>query len=162
MRGRELLLDAQQVEPRRRRRRGAERLAVDLAAERIHLEVIEARRALDIGERLGRLHLQPPEHRARRERPFELPDELLEVVLHHAVQIDELAVDVVQHLHLARRLGEEHGGGAGERLDIAAVLREKAQQSIGEPTFASHPRNDRTEHLVSPALVGSPLVGSRP
>lgn len=162
MRGRELLLDAQEIQTGRRRRRRAPALPVDLGAERAHLQVIEARRALDVGERLGRLHLQPAEHRARAERPLELPDELLEVVLHHAVQIDELAVDVVQHLHLARRLGEEHGGRAGERLDIAAVLRKKAQQPIGEPTFASHPRNDRTEHLVSPALVGSPLVGSRP
>lgn len=140
------LLEAQKVQPRRLRRRGAPALAADLAAVGVDLQVEEARRALDIGQRIRVLQLQPLEDLPRGERPLELAHELLEVMLDHAVEIDELAVDVVQDLDLGRRLREEDRGGAGERLDVTAMGREQADESIGKTTLATNPGDDRIGH----------------
>lgn len=44
--------------------------------------------------------LHPLENLSTRQGPFELPNELLEVVLYHPVEVDQVTVDVVEHLGL--------------------------------------------------------------
>ncbi|MNV94204.1 hypothetical protein D3C71_1889800 [compost metagenome] len=63
------------------------------------LQVEKSGGALDVGEGFRAGHLLPLEHLARAERPFELAHKLFEVVLHHAVQRHQVAVDVVEHFH---------------------------------------------------------------
>lgn len=86
------------------------------------LQVEEPSRALDIGQRLGAGHFLPFEDLARAERPLELADELLEVVLHHPVERHQVAVEVVENLHRGS-LGahEVQRGTASEDFDVAFV-----------------------------------------
>lgn len=142
MRGGEVLLDAAQVD-RRRRGGGAKGLPVDLAAESVLLQVVKARSALDIGHGLGGRLLQPLEHLAARKRPLELPHEFLEVMLHHAVQVHQLAVDVVDDLDVRRRRPQEvQRRAAAENLDVALMGWEQRNQTINEATLAADPGND--------------------
>lgn len=59
------------------------------------LQVIEPGGALDIGQRLRAGTLLPFEDLTAADGPFELLHELDHVVLDHPVQVDQLAVDVV-------------------------------------------------------------------
>lgn len=93
--GREVLLDPQQVDGRAGGG-GTERLPGDLAGKGMVLQIKKSGGALDVGEGFGAGHLLPLEHLARAERPFELAHEFFEVVLHDAVQRDQVAVDVVK------------------------------------------------------------------
>jgi len=83
--GRQVLLDAQQVDGRPGGG-GTERLPSNLAAESVLLQIEEPVHALDICQRLRSRHLLPLEDLPRRKRPFELPDKFLQGVLHHPVQ----------------------------------------------------------------------------
>lgn len=145
-RGREVFLDAQQVDGRGGGRR-AESLPGDLASEGMVLQVEESGGALDVGESFGAGHLLPFEHLPRTERPFELAHELFEVVLHDAVKRHQVAVDVVQDLH-GRWLGlhEVERGTAGKDFDVAFVRRKKRKKAVGQAAFAAHPRDDGCGH----------------
>lgn len=66
------------------------------------LQVIETGRALNVGQRFAGGDLRPLEYLTAAERPFELAYKLFEVVLHDTVQIDHVAIDVVDDLHLRR------------------------------------------------------------
>ena len=74
-RGRQVLLNAQQVDGRYGGR-GTERLSGDLATEGMLLQVEEPGGALDVGEGLRTRHLLPLEDLPGAERPFELAHEL--------------------------------------------------------------------------------------
>lgn len=97
------------------------------------------------------LQLRPAEHLARRERPAELADQLVEVMLHAPVEPHELAVDVVERLHRRWRPSEKKRRAAGECLDITPVLDaiEQRQQLREKPAFSAGPRNDGVSHCVS-------------
>jgi hypothetical protein len=87
------------------------------------------------------------QHVAAGERPFELPNELLEVVLHHAIEVHQLAVHVVEHLDLGgRRPQEKKRSAAGERFDVALVRGEKPKNAIGQAALAAQPGNDEGCH----------------
>ena len=162
MRCRQVLLDPQQVDCRGRGG-GAEGLASHLAAEALLLQVEEPGGPLHVGERLGAGFLQPLEHLAAGERPFELADELFQVMGDDPVQVDQVAVDVVQHLDVGRVAGKEHRRATGEDLHIAAMGWEPAQQQVDEAAFAADPGNDGShEALSSLALPGALMGGSRP
>ena len=137
----ELLFDAQQVH-RGRVGVGAPGLGLDLAAEALVLQVVEPRRALHVRQRLGRRVLEPLEHFAAGNRPLELSDELFQMVLHDTVQVDQIAVDVVDDLHLGRGAQEVQGGAAGKHLDVALVRWEARDEPVGESAFAADPGND--------------------
>jgi len=99
--------EAQQVESGRGGGGGAEVLALHFAPERELLQVEEARGALDVGESFRLGHLVPFEYLPAGQRPFELPDKLLEVTLDHAVEVDQLAVDVIDDFNIRRRWPQE-------------------------------------------------------
>jgi hypothetical protein len=61
------------------------------------LQVEESGGALDVRQRLRAGHLLPLEDLARAKCPLELADELLKVVLHHPVERDQVAVQIVEH-----------------------------------------------------------------
>ena len=94
-RDREVLLDPQQVDGRASGR-GAERLPGDLAGEGMVLQVEEPGGTLDVGEVFGTGHFLPLEHLAGAERPFELAHEFFKEVLHDAIELHQVAVDIVQ------------------------------------------------------------------
>jgi len=144
--GREIFLDPQQVDCRASGR-GAECLSGDLAGEGMVLQVEESGSALDIGEGFGAGHLLPLEHLTRTERPFELAHELFEVVLHDAIQRDQVAVDVVEDFN-GRGLGahEVQRGTAGKDFNVAFVWRKKRDEAVGQAAFAAHPRDDGCRH----------------
>ena len=160
--GREVFLDAQQVDGRAGGG-GTERLAGDLTGEGMVLQVEESRGALDVGEGFGAGHLLPLEHLARTQRPFELAHEFFKVVLHNAVQRDQVAVDVVEDFN-RRGLGphEVQRGSAGKDFDVAFVRRKKRDEAIGQAAFAAHPRDDGCRHreqdlyCMDKQVLGSP------
>ena len=98
------------------------KLGLNLAAERELLQVVESGGALYIGERFGRVIFAS--HRSGGwTAPLELPDNSSQVVLHDAIEIDQFAVDVINHLHIRRRLEKIDCRRARERLQIAGVRR---------------------------------------
>lgn len=94
---RQRLLNPQQIDAWGRGRR-AEALPGNLAGKCMVLQVEKAGCSLDVGHGFGPAVLQPLEDLARRQSPFELADELFQMVLHDAVEIDQFAVDIVQYL----------------------------------------------------------------
>lgn len=146
--GGQVLLDAQQVDGRPSGG-GAERLPCDLATKGVLLRIEEPSGALDVGQGFRARHLLPLEDLPGTERPFELADELLQVVLHNAVQGDQVTVEIVQHLHRSG-LGthEEQRGTAGEDFDIAFMRGKERDQAVGQAAFPTHPGNNRRGHSM--------------
>lgn len=161
-RGREVFLDAQQVDGRGSRRR-LESLTRDLAGEGMVLQVKESGGTLNVGEGFGAGHFLPFEHLPRAQRPFELAHNFFEVVLHDAVKRDQVAVDVVEDFD-RRWLGlhEVERGTAGKDFDVAFVWRKKRNEAVGQAAFAAHPRNDGCRHreqdlyCMDKQVLGSP------
>jgi hypothetical protein len=60
------------------------------------------------------------------------------VLLADAKEIDDLAVEIIQHFHLGRLLVEEHLGAAGECLYIGGVLRQYPKNALGERPFPTY------------------------
>lgn len=160
--GGQIFLDAQQVDGRPGSG-GTERLPGDLATEGMLLQVEEPGSALDVGEGFGACHLLPLEYLARAERPFELADELLQMVLHNAVEGDQVTVEIIQHLHRGG-LGtqEEQRGTASEDFDIAFMRGKEGDQAVGQAAFATHPGDDWRGHryaslyCMDKQVLGSP------
>jgi len=161
-RGGQVLLNAQQID-------GwpgggsTERLPGDLTAERVLLQVEEACRTLDIGQGFRTRHLLPLEDLPGAQRPFELADELLQVVLHNPVEGDQITVEIVQHLHRGGlRTHEEQRGTTGEDFDVALMRGKERDQAVGQAAFATHPRNNRRGHryaslyCMNKQVLGSP------
>ncbi|MNV30721.1 hypothetical protein D3C71_1220000 [compost metagenome] len=144
--GRKVFFDAQQVDGRASGG-GTEGLPGDLAGKGMVLQVKESRGSLDVGKGFRAGHLLPLEHLARAERPFELAHKLFEVVLHHAIERHQIAVDVIEHLD-GRRLGphEIQRGPSGKDFNIAFVRWKQRNKAIGQAAFAAHPRDDRSRH----------------
>jgi hypothetical protein len=117
-------------------------LALDSAAEGLLLQVEEPRRALHVRRHLRRGGLGPLEDLPARQRVFELPNELLQVVLHDPVQVDQVAVDVVDHFDLGGVPQEVPGSAPGEHLHVARMRREAAEQQVSQAALASQPGND--------------------
>lgn len=86
--------------------------------------------------------LQPFEHLAARQRPLELAYEFLQVALHDAIQVYQLAVDVVEHFHLGRRPHEVQRGAASEDLDVASMRWKLRDDAVGQASFAADPGDD--------------------
>ncbi|RYC76605.1 hypothetical protein BFJ63_vAg20518, partial [Fusarium oxysporum f. sp. narcissi] len=99
----------------------------------------------DVREGVRMLELAPPEHFPARQRPFELADELLQVVGHHPVETHQLAVAVVEHLSPGWLSGEQKSGAAGEGLDIGPVrgIGYQGQQVGQQAGLAAWPREQR-------------------
>ena len=121
----------------------AERLPADLAGEGMVLQVEESGGTLDVGEGFGTGHFLPLEHLPGAERPFELAHKFFQVVLHHAVQRHQVAVDIVQDFNRGG-LGshEVKRCTAGKDFDIAFVRWKKRDKAVGQAAFAAHPRDD--------------------
>lgn len=158
--GGQVLLDAQQVDGRSGGG-GTERLPGNFAAEGVLLQVEEPGCALDIGQRLRSRHLLPLEDLAGRQRPFELSDKFLQVVLHHPVQIDQIAVEIIQYLHRSGLWAHEvQGSATGEDLDVALMGGEKWDQAVGQAALAAHPRNDWGSQFANLYCMDKQVLGS--
>ena len=97
----------------------------DAATERMMLQVEEPGRALDVRQRLRNGYLVPLKYLTAGERPLELANELLKVTLDYAVEVDQLAVDVVNYLDVDRsRFQEEESSPATEDFNVAGMLGE--------------------------------------
>lgn len=149
MRRRQILFQPDQVQARRGRCPRAESLPFQLAAKATFLQVVEPRRALDIGETFRDRLLEPFEHLTARQRPLKLPYKLLQMVLHHPIQVDQFPVDVVDHLDLGRRPKEVQRRPAREHLDVALVRRKTGDQDVCQTTLAAEPGNDGFRHCES-------------
>lgn len=111
------------------------------------LQVEKSCGALDVGEGFGAAHLLPLEHLPRTVRPFELAHELFEVVLRHAVQRHQVAVDVVEDCdRCCLRPHEVERGTAGKDFNVAFVRWEQRNEAVGQAVFAAHPRDDGCRH----------------
>ena len=135
----------------------------DLAAEGVLLQVEEPGSALNIGEGLRACHLLPLEDLPGAERPFKLAHKFLKVVLHHAIQGNQVTVEIVQHLHRGW-LGthEEQRGTAGEDFDVAFMRGKERDQAVGQAAFATHPGDNWKGHrfaslyCMDKQVIGSP------
>ncbi|MNV61744.1 hypothetical protein D3C71_1542670 [compost metagenome] len=143
MRGAQILFQAQQVDRGCRRcGGGSPGLALHTATERLVLEVIEPGGPLDIGQSLRLGDLQPLEHLSAAQRPLELAHELLKVTLHHAVQVDQLAIDVVDDLTFGGLPQKIQRCAACKDLHVARVRRKARDDDVGQASFAADPRDD--------------------
>eukprot|EP00952_Eustigmatos_sp_NYUAD-ZCMA_P002191 9780-Eustigmatos_ZCMA.PRE.1 len=68
-------------------------------------------------------------------------------MLDHAVQRDQIAVDVVEHLNLDRILEKEQRRRTAKRLDVAAVGRKQRQDLRRETALAAYPGDDGARRL---------------
>ncbi|OFR70010.1 hypothetical protein HMPREF2872_01430 [Neisseria sp. HMSC069H12] len=94
-------------------------------AEGVVLKVEEASGTLNICHAFGRRVLQAGECFAAGKRPLELTDELVEMVLYHTIEIDELSVDIVEYLYFCRnRAHKEQCCAPGKQLNITRMLGE--------------------------------------
>lgn len=114
----EVFFYAQQIDGWRSGGR-AEGLAFDFAAEGVLLQIEEPCGALDVGQGVRWRVLQPFKHVAAAERVFELAHELFQMVFNDPVEIDKLAVDVVDHFDFGWITHEIKSGATGEYFDIA-------------------------------------------
>ena len=96
------------------------------------MQIKEAGGALDVGSGCGRLGLQLHKGLAAAEQPCELAHELVKMVLHYAVEINQVAVDVVEHFAAGGGVAQEKQGCAAcEQLYITAMLGKQRQQVFG-------------------------------
>lgn len=153
--GREVLLDPQQVDGRASGR-GTKRLPCHLAGKGMVLQVEEPGRTLDVGEGFRAGHLLPLEHQPGAERPLELAHKFFQVVLHHAIQRHQVAVDVVEDFNRrGLRTHEVERGAAGKDFNVAFVGWEERDKAVGQAAFAAHPRDDGCGHIKArPLLYG--------
>ena len=100
-----------------------------------------AGRALQVHQGMRWRVLQPLEHLATRQRPFELAHEFLQVAFHDSIQVGQLTVHVAQHLGLGRRRHEVQRGAASENLDVASVRWKLGDNAVGQASFAADPGN---------------------
>lgn len=117
------------------------------------LEVEKPGRLLDIRQRLGHCHLLPLEDLTGAECPLELTNESLQVVLDDAVQVYQIAVEIIQDLDPCGLLSlEVQRSAAGKHFDVALVVWEQRQQALRKTALAAHPWNDWVCHLQSFAM----------
>src|ERR1700721_2555316 len=93
---------------------------------------------LDIRQRRGVSCFQEIEPLTAHDREAEIPEQLLIMLLADAVEIDDLAVQIIQHFHLRRLLAKEHLRAARECLHIGRVLRKYCNDAVREailPTY---------------------------
>src|ERR1700721_3888251 len=93
---------------------------------------------VDIGQRRGVSCFQEIEPLTAHDCEAEIPEQLLVMLLADAVEIDDLAVQIVQHFHLRRLLPEEPLCAACECLNIGRVLRKYFNDAVREailPTY---------------------------
>ena len=115
-----------------------------LATEGIVLQIKEPGSSLNIGHAIRRRALQTGKYLAASQCPLELADELVKVMLSHAVQVDELSVDVVEYLYFSRRWAhKEQRRATGKQLNITRMLGEHGQQVFCQSAFTAHPRDNR-------------------
>ena len=143
--GAQVLLDAHHVGCRCRGS-SAPALTLHAPTKGLVLQVIEPGGPLDIGQRLAGRDLRPLEDLAAAQRPLELTHELLQVVLHHPVKRDHVAIDVVDDLHLGRLPQEVKGCTASKHLHVAGVLGKAGQDGVGQTAFAAQPGDDGRCH----------------
>ena len=73
---------------------------------------------------------------------LELPGKLFQVMFDHTVQVDQLTIDVVEHLDVRLLFYEVQCGSAAEWLHVAFVLGEQWQDMFSQASLAADPRND--------------------
>lgn len=92
------------------------------------LQVVETSCALNISQRFGSCHLRPLKNFTTAQCPLELMDELLHVVLHHPIQIDQIAIDIIQNLAFSRLpTQKEQRSATTKQLNVALVRWENWQ-----------------------------------
>ncbi|KPB49741.1 hypothetical protein ALP73_05285 [Pseudomonas coronafaciens pv. garcae] len=137
-----VFLDPQQIYGRTSCR-GPECLASNFACEGVMLEIEKSGGSLNIGESFRAGRFLPFEHLPGAKRPFELAYKFFEMVLHHPVQANQLAVDVVQSFNRGGlRSHEVQRGSTSENFDIAFMWREKGDKPVGEAALAAHTGNN--------------------
>jgi len=62
-------------------------------------------------------------------------------------EVDDLSVQVIQHLNHGRLLMEEHLRASGERFDIRRVLRKERDGPFGKRAFSTNVRK-RSDHVL--------------
>lgn len=156
--GGERFFDAQQVELRAPHGGVAEGRGREASSETLLLqvvEVVEARRPLDVRQRVRLDALQALKLVAGHQHPFEIADELLQMMLDAAVESDEFPVDVVDDLDLGLGLSEEHPCRASKGLDVAQVLGNLSHDALGKLVLAAHPaRQRRADGLEGFIILG--------
>jgi hypothetical protein len=103
------------------------------------------RRPLDVGEASSGLEELPGDVdllAGGRGHFSEFTAEFVRVIRCDTVEIDEVAVDVVDDLQLGFWLREEEGAASGECLDVTGSLGYVGQEVFQMAAFATGPRND--------------------
>jgi len=100
------------------------------------LKVQIPRCSLNVRKRSGIGFLEEIKLVAADERELEMSDEFLVMPLAYAVEVDDLAVEIIQDFNLGRFLVKEDLRSSGKGLDVRSVLREYLNDLLGEPVLA--------------------------
>jgi hypothetical protein len=95
-------------------------------------------RTLDIRERLRWClleHRKPPS--AEQSEP-QIADRLFIVRLANSIEVDHLAIEVVQHFHFGRLFMEKNLSAPGERFDLGRVRRKHCNNAFRKRTLSSY------------------------
>lgn len=146
----ELLLDAQKVQPRPRRRGDGKGGVLDPGGIPQLQQVIEPHRPLDVRQGFGVLLPEAVELVPRDQDPLEVADELLQMVLHDPIQGHQIQVDVVDDLHVGVGLVllEKEPGRARKDLHVTFVLRNLRDDFLYQQGFSAHIRQ-KAVHVPS-------------
>jgi hypothetical protein len=105
------------------------------------------RSSLDVRERLWIGGLQTIEPLATHDREPEIPEQLLVVLLADAVEVHNVAVQIIQHFHFGWLLAEKHLCAARECLHVCRVLRKYFNDPLRQSVLPTYVRN-RSSHFL--------------
>src|SRR5204862_401711 len=94
-------------------------------------------RSLNIRERCGIGRSKKVEILAAHERKAQVSEELFIMGLTDAKEVHDLAVEIVQHLHLRRRLMKEHLRASGKGFHVRLVLWKELDHSLRQRALPS-------------------------
>lgn len=95
------------------------------------LEIVKPDGPLNVGQGCRVGSIQDVKDLARYHAVFEVPDEFLEVVLHHPPECHQIEVHVVYDLNFRRLFFKEHPCCTAKRLHIGLMLREHLNNLLG-------------------------------
>ena len=99
------------------------------AAEGIVLEVEEPCGTLNVGHAIWWCALQSGEDFTAGQRPLELSDKLIKMMLNDAVEVNKLSVDVVEYLYFGRfRAKEKECRSTCKQFDVTGMFGEHGEQ----------------------------------
>lgn len=144
------LLEGIKVQARAALGTGAKGLIGNGAAKCEFLQIQKAGRALDVGEVIRWHIVQLFPVLSAAQCPLKLLEQRFKMIFHHAIKVNQIAVNIVEYLCLGGLFHKEQCRCTAEWLYVAGVFGKQRQNVFGKFTFAADPRDDGLGHVYAP------------